>query len=84
MAVCPYWTKTNFFKRAVTSNTVVKKYIAMYNPKDIVTRAFMDLKKGKDVSKYGFIARAQVGLCKILPHKLIMDIWLSQQKLKEK
>jgi len=84
MAVCPYWTKTNFFKRAVTSNNVVKKYVAMYNPKDIITRAFIDLKKGKDVSKYGFIARAQIGLCKILPHKLIMSIWMYQQKLNEK
>ena len=54
MAVCPFWTKTAFFDRAVTTKEpVVKKYIAMYDPKDIVKRAYGDIKKGKDVSKYG-------------------------------
>ena len=47
----------------------------------IVARAWRDAKRGKDVSKFGFIARAQMALVKILPHGLIMDIWLSQQKL---
>ena len=41
----------------------------------------LDAKRGKDVSKYGFVARAQMALVKILPHGLVMDIWLSQQKL---
>lgn len=81
MAVCPFWTKTNFFKRAVSENEVVKKYIAMYESKDVVNRLWRDLKKRKDVSKYGFIARGQVLLCKLLPHKLIMKIWMNQQKL---
>ena len=83
-AVCPFWTKTEFFDRAVDSgkDAVVKKYAAMYDPKDIVKRAWRDSKRGKDVSKFGFVARAQVLLVKILPHKLVMDIWMSQQKLK--
>ena len=82
MAVCPYWTKTEFFDRAVTKNKIVKKYVAMYNSSDNVKRAWRDLKKGKDISQYGFIARGQVLLCKLLPHKLVMNIWLRQQKLK--
>lgn len=53
----------------------------MYEPQQIVARAWRDAKRGKDVSKFGFIARAQMALVKILPHGLIMDIWLSQQKL---
>lgn len=53
----------------------------MYEPQQIVARAWRDAKRGKDVSKFGFIARAQMALVKILPHSLIMDIWLSQQKL---
>jgi short-subunit dehydrogenase len=82
MAVCPFWTKTEFFDRAVvTKDAVVKKYIAMYDPKDIVRRAWRDLKWGKDVSIYGFKARGQVALVKILPHKLVMDIWMKQQGL---
>lgn len=83
MAVCPFWTKTAFFDRAITSKEpVVKKYIAMYDPKDIVKRAYRDLKRGKDVSKYGFKARGQALLCKMLPHSLVMKVWKSQQKLK--
>ncbi len=84
MAVCPYWTKTAFFDRAVTDNKVVKKYVAMYKAEDNVKRAWEDLKKGKDVSQWGFIARSQVLLCKLLPHSLVMNIWLKQQKLNKK
>ena len=80
-AVCPFWTKTEFFDRAVEEKQVVKKYIAMYEPEQIVKRAYRDAKKGKDVSKFGFIARAQVLLVKLLPHKIIMNIWQSQQGL---
>lgn len=83
MAVCPFWTKTEFFDHAVIDGEkpVVKKYAAMYEPQQIVARAWRDAKRGKDVSKFGFIARAQMALVKFLPHSLIMDIWLSQQKL---
>jgi short-subunit dehydrogenase len=82
MAICPFWTKTKFFDRAVTKNTIVKKYVAMYESMDNVQRAWRDLKKGKDVSQYGFKARAQVKLCKILPHSIVMSTWQRQQKLK--
>ena len=53
----------------------------MFEPQQIVARAWRDAKRGKDVSKYGFVARLQMALVKILPHGLVMDIWLSQQKL---
>ncbi|MBR0385557.1 MAG: SDR family NAD(P)-dependent oxidoreductase [Erysipelotrichaceae bacterium] len=84
MAVCPYWTKTKFFDRAVAAGRegVVKKYVVMYDPVDIVKRAYSDLAKGKDKSIYGFIAQGQALLCKLLPHKLVMHIWMKQQGLK--
>ena len=83
MAVCPFWTKTEFFDRAVNEEKtkVVKKYIAMYDPADIVNRAWKDAQKGKDMSKYGFIARGQGLLVKLLPHRMVMDAWQRQQKL---
>ncbi len=83
-AVCPFWTKTEFFNRAIAAekDPVVKKYIAMYEPEQIVKRAWRDTKKGKDVSMYGFIARGQTLLTKLLPHKIIMSVWQNQQKLK--
>jgi len=85
LAVCPFWTKTAFFDRAVNKdkNAVVKKYAAMYEPDYIVKYALKSLKKkNKDFCIPGFIAKMQVFLVKLLPHKLIMSIWQSQQKLK--
>lgn len=82
-AVCPFWTKTEFFDRAVKDdNKVVKKYTAMYDVDQIVGRAIKDTLKGKDVSKFGFVARFQALLAKILPHSFVMSYWQRQQKLK--
>ncbi|MBQ1908294.1 MAG: SDR family NAD(P)-dependent oxidoreductase [Firmicutes bacterium] len=82
-AVCPFWTKTEFFGRAIDPSKpkIVKKYAAMYDPKDIVRRAWADAKKGKDVSMYGFKARGQKALVKLLPHSLVMSVWQRQQDL---
>lgn len=81
MAVCPYWTRTRFFDRAVGEKQIVKKYIVMYEPEMIIKQAWKDLEKGKDISIYGTIAKGQAALCKILPHKLVMNIWKKQQDL---
>ena len=83
LCVCPFWTKTAFFSRAESDKQIVKKYVAMYEPKQIVDRAWKDAqKKKKDVSMYGFKAKAQTLLVKLLPHKWVMSIWQKQQKLK--
>ena len=83
-AVCPFWTKTEFFDRAINTDEepVVKKYAAMYLPDQIVYRAGRDAKRGRDVSRFGFVARGQSLLTKVLPHSLVMDVWMNQQKLK--
>ena len=47
----------------------------------VVRRAWRDLARGKDVSKYGFVARFQAALCKLLPHSFVMTYWMHQQKL---
>lgn len=79
MAVCPGWVKTEFFDRAVVDTSVITYYNQFFTPEQVVTRAFKDMKKGKDVSVCGFKIRAQVLLTKLLPHKLVMKIWLKQQ-----
>lgn len=84
MALCPFWTRTAFFARATGDGgqeNVVKKYVAMYEPEDMVRRAWRDARRGKDVSQYGFVARFQAALTKLLPHSLVMDVWMRQQKL---
>lgn len=84
LAVCPFWTKTKFFARAVSEEKepIVKKYAAMYQPEQIVERTWRDLRRGKDVSKFGFVARFQALLAKLLPHRFVMWYWKHQQSLK--
>ena len=83
LAVTPFWTKTKFFDRAVNvgEKKVVIRYTAMYDPEKVMKRAYRDLKKGKDVSVYGAKNRLQRFLVKILPHSLVMRVWMRQQKL---
>ena len=83
LCVCPFWTKTAFFDRALAEQTVVKKYAVMYEPKQIVSRAWKDVKKkNRDVSIFGAYARGQALLVKLLPHRLVMRVWMKQQGLK--
>ena len=79
MAVCPGWVKTEFFDRAVTDDSVITYYNKFFTSEEVVTRALRDMRKGKDVSVAGFSIRAQVLLTKLLPHRLVMKIWLKQQ-----
>ncbi len=84
LAVTPYWTKTEFFDRAIddTKEKVVIDYNAMYEAKDVMRLAIKDLYNfKKDISCYGAMNRFQKILTKILPHKLVMKVWMHQQKL---
>lgn len=81
MAVSPGWVKTEFFDHAVRDDTIVY-YNRFFTPKQVIDRALRDMKKGKDVSICGFSIRAQVFFTKLLPHKLVMNIWCRQQKKK--
>lgn len=83
-AVCPFWTKTAFFDRAIDPDKepVVKQYDVMYDPKDVVAQAWRDVKAGKDISQFGAVARFNRLLSKLLPHSFVMSYWMRQQKLK--
>lgn len=83
LAVCPFWTRTEFFNHAVDKkNEVVKYYACLYEPEAVVRRAVKDAFKKKDVSLYGFKSKVNVLLAKIIPHKIVMSVWMKQQKLK--
>ena len=83
MALCPFWTKTEFFDHAVDEeNKVIKKYTCLYDSKKVVKRAIRDSKTKKDVSLYGFNSKFNVVLAKVLPHRFVMWYWMKQQKLK--
>ncbi len=83
LAVCPYWTKTEFFDRAVSDDTI-SYYECMYDPEKVVERAIKDMDTRKDVSIYGSHARMNAALVKHLPHKFVMKVFLKQQKLPRK
>ena len=79
-AVCPGWVRTEFFDRAKTKNEkAVTYYNKVWESEDVVKTALRDAYRGKDVSIHGFSVRAQVLATKLLPHSLVMNIWLRQQ-----
>ena len=80
MAVSPGWVKTEFFDHAVIDKSVITYYNKFFTAEQVVKRALKDMQKGKDVSIVGPSIRTQVFFTKLLPHKLVMKIWLMQQK----
>ena len=83
-SVNPGWVKTEFFDHATkSSNDAITYFNVMYDAKDVIKTAIRDLyHTKKDVSIHGFQIKAQVLLVKLLPHKIVMEIWMRQQKHK--
>ncbi len=82
MSMNPFWVRTEFFDHAcATNHSEVQNYIKVYEAKDVVATGLHDLyKTKKQVSVHGFIAKGQRLLVKLLPHSLVMKVWLYQQK----
>ena len=82
MAMNPGWVKTEFFNHACQTNEgEVQYYDRLYDADFCVAYALKDLYKSKkDYSVPGFMTRMQVRLVKLLPHSMVMNTWLGQQK----
>ena len=82
MAMNPGWVKTEFFDHALQTNSgQVQYYDRLYEARDVVATGLKDLyKTKKDFSIHGLPVRLQVMLVKLLPHSLVMNTWLSQQR----
>ncbi len=82
MAMNPGWVKTEFFNHAFqTSTNEVQYFNRLYEAKDVVATGLKHLyKTKKDVSIHGLPVRNQVRLVKLLPHSMVMKVWLKQQK----
>ena len=82
MAMNPGWVKTEFFGRAMeTDSADVQYFNHLYEADAVVATGLKHLyRTKKDVSVHGFPIRNQVRLVKLLPHKLVMKIWMRQQK----
>lgn len=80
-AFCPYWVNTGFFSVANQHN-VITNFNKIYEPDWVVKKGIKAMFKRKDVCIPGLIAKGTQILTKLLPHSLVMNIWLKQQKLK--
>lgn len=82
MAMNPGWVKTEFFNHALQTNEgQVQYYNHLYEAKDVVATGLHDLyKTKKPYSVHGLPIRNQVRLVKLLPHSVVMQVWINQQK----
>lgn len=83
MAMNPGWVKTEFFNHAFQTNdsNEVQYFDRLYEAKDCVATGLKDLYKSKkDCSIHGLPVQLQVLGVKIMPHRIVMDIWQNQQK----
>ena len=82
MAMNPGWVKTEFFNHACQTNGgQVQYYDRLYEADFCVGYGLKCLfRTKKDYAVPGFFTRMQVRLVKLLPHSMVMDTWLNQQK----
>lgn len=81
-AVCPGWMKTNLFVRAnIGAKKNIKNFAGITSPDKVARKALCDAHKGKDISTYGMFAKFGHLSGKLLPQKMMMKMWLKQQKL---
>ena len=81
MSMNPGWVKTEFFGHAMQTNNRVQYFDRLYEAKDVVATALKDLyTTKKEMSIHGLPVRNQVRLVKLLPHSIVMNVWMNQQK----
>ena len=83
MAMNPAWVKTEFFDHAFRTNgdNEVQYFNYVYDADECVATGLKDLYRSKkDYSIHGLPVKLQVLGVKLLPHRLIMNIWQKQQK----
>ena len=72
--------KTEFFNRADIDAYGNKSFAKpMVSAKDVVGKAIKDAKKRKDISMYALFNNTHHLLAKLLPHKLIIKMWIKMQ-----
>ena len=79
-AVCPGWVKTEFFDHAEATSSTAVTYFNQWYPSEFVVKEALSKMHRKDVIVPGFRIRTQVFFTKLLPHRLVMRIWMKQQK----
>lgn len=75
-AVCPGPVKTEFFDIAESTGNEIPFYkqIVMADPAAVVRKALKDSRAGREISVYSLPMQLFAGLCKVLPHGLILPL----------
>lgn len=74
-AVCPGWIDTEMLEKEHNGKPV--KFPGLVSPDRVAVQALRDSAKGKDMSVCTFFVKYEHFLSKILPHKMLMKIWLN-------
>lgn len=82
MAAVAGWVKTEFFDHAIRpGEDAVTYFNILYEARDVVATWLKELYRSKkDLSIHGLPVKLQILGVKLLPHRLIMNIWMKQQK----
>lgn len=76
-AVCPGWMNTRLIERAKTdAHKTITKFPFIVEPYAVARKALNDARKNKDMSVYGLVIKFAHISSKLLPHKLLMKLWL--------
>lgn len=77
-AVCPSWVDTEMLTKTINGHEV--RFPGMVTAKQVAEKALKDTKKGKDMSICSLYVRCQHVNVKLLPHKIVMKIWMNGLK----
>lgn len=81
--LCPLWTKTAFFGTAEkTSKKAVSNFGSLLTPERVAKVAVKKAKRNKEICIVGAKSWWMRLAVKILPHSLVMKVWLASQKHK--
>ncbi|MDS0528362.1 SDR family NAD(P)-dependent oxidoreductase [Clostridium sp. SHJSY1] len=75
-AVCPSWVDTDLLTKEINGKKV--KFDGIVSAEKVAIKALRDAKKGKDMSVCTLYVKYLHILVKILPQKLIMNMWVKK------
>lgn len=82
-ALCSGWIKTPFLeKSSINASKAPRHFWFSLTPDVVAKKAIEDAYKGKDISICGLYVNLCHVLTKILPVKIVMKLWLLQQRIK--
>lgn len=73
-AVCPGWIDTEMLQKEINGKKV--RFPGLVTPRQVVTSAIKDAKRGKDMSVCSLYVKYQHLIVKLLPQRWVMKIWM--------